>query len=239
MLLERAAELANGIKNYSLASELAKESTAFTTRANQLVGPVDDLLRLRKLAREFSESGVAIKFDLNSYQSVAEKAKELHAAFRSNPKSLLGSDESMRHQFLPGIRLLIQQYKSALEDGWRKKVDDQIEALPSDVLSALSTISKYQGQIQVIRNCDEAALRLRSALPADGQVASKISELNLAARQKEEAWKTLKGSELPDELLDFLKQAGAGGFSLAAFKPSIQQWLSERGLLSSFRIRSI
>src|SRR5260221_364228 len=59
-----------------------------------------------------------------------------------------------------------------------------------------------------------------------------------AAVAKDDAWRHLSGSGIPDEVIDFLRQAGTSGFSLAKLTPAIQAWLGERDLLGTFRIRS-
>ena len=239
MLLERAAQLAARAEQFRRASELAQEAQAFATRANQLESPVSELVQLRKLAAECAENGIVIPFDQTQGLGIAKRARDLLDAFNSNPKSLTEGDDSFRHQFLPGIRSVSQQLKAALEAGWQQRVDQKLEALPQDVLAALETVVSYRAQIQTIRRCDEIARQSRSMLPDGGKVASRLTVLTQTIKEKNQAWQSLKGSELPDEVIDFLKQAGTHGFSLADLTHSITKWLAERGLLGSFRIRSV
>ncbi len=239
MLLDRAIKLTIRAQEYELANELAMGAMAFSTRANQLEMPVSDLVQLRQLAAEFVDNGIGISFDNSIAQGVAKRAKELLDTFTADPKSLTEGDESFRLQFLPSIRSVSQQLKAALETGWQQRVDMELEALPQDVLAALETVSSYRANILTIRRCDEEAKRLRSTLPEIGAVASCLAVLAQTIKTKEQAWQALKGSELPDEVIDFLKLAGTHGFSLANLTFPITQWLSERGLLGSFRIRSV
>jgi hypothetical protein len=239
MLLDRAIQLATRAQEYKLTNELAREAQAFATRASQLEGPVNELHQLRQLALEFAINGIDIPFDKAATLGIVIRAKEILEAFTADPKSLTEGDESFRQQFLPGIRSVSQQLKVALETGWQQRVDKELEALPQDVLTALETVSSYRAQILMIRGCDEDAKRLRSMLPALGGVATRLAALAQTVTKKDLAWQSLKGSELPDEVIDFLKQAGTHGFSLADLTALITQWLSERGLLGSFRIRSV
>ena len=239
MLLDRAIQLTSRAREYKLASELANEAQAFTTRVGQLEVPINELVLLRQLAMEFADNGVEVPFDNSVALGVVRRAKELLNAFIDNPKSLTEGDESFRQQFLPGIRSVSQQLKVALGFGWQQRVDKELEALPQDVLTALETISDYRAQIQTIRRCDEEAGQLRSSLPALGDVASRLAALTKTVTTKELAWQSLKGSELHDEVIDFLKKAGTHGFSLADLTVSITQWLSDRALLGSFQIRSV
>ena len=239
MLLERASQLAIRIKQYHRANDLAREAEAFATRANQLAGPVENLRQLKVLAAEFAANDIDVPFDPVPGMGIAKRAQELLDAFTADPKSLTAGDESFRHQFLPGVRNLGQQLKTALEEGWRRRVDLELEPLPQDVLIALETIASYRDQIQAIRRCDEEARRSRLMLPEEGTIVNRLAALGKLIKVKEQAWQALKGSELPDEIIDFLKQAGTRGFPLASLTPSITHWLTDRGLLSSFRIRSV
>jgi hypothetical protein len=239
MLLERAAQLAIQVKQFNTTNELAQEAAAFATRVQQLAGPSDELLQLSKLAAEFAQNSITIPFDRALGLGVVQHAGKLLEAFTANPKSLTEGDEFFRHQFLPGIRKLSQTFRAALEEGWRQRVDRELDALPQDVLAALETVAKYRAQIQTIRRCDQEAKQSRLTLPLLGTVAARLAALAQIIKVKEQCWQELKGSELPDEVIDFLKQAGTQGFSLADLTESIKQWLSERGLLGSFRIRSV
>jgi len=239
MLLDRVAQIVVSAKRLRLANELAKEAEAFATRANQLEAPINRLIQLRKLVREFSEFGINVVFDVAVAQGVARRAGEILQAFSADPKSLTEGDESFRQEFIPGVNSVNQQLKVALEVGWHQRVDKEFEELPEDILAALETVSAYRHQIQTIRRCDGEAKLLRSVLPGMGEVSDKLILLERAIRTKEMAWNSLKGSQLSDEVVDFLRQAGAQGFPLENLTPTVTQWLSECGLLGCFRIRAI
>lgn len=52
------------------------------------------------------------------------------------------------------------------------------------------------------------------------------------------AWNSLNSTEVPEEVLDFLKQVvTSNGAPMNLLTPTVQQWLDARGIDSSFRIR--
>ena len=121
---------------------------------------------------------------------------------------------------------------------WQARVDGSFSPLPEPVLQAIATIPSYRGQVDAIRTKHLEVLRLRAELPLPNQVSATLERITAAVVAKDDAWRHLSGSGIPDEVIDFLRQAGTSGFSLAKLTPAIQAWLGERDLLGTFRIPS-
>lgn len=238
MLLERAKVLVRRTDEYRTKRALANEAERFATRARQLGAPTAKLAMLRALVREFLVAGVAVELPTESTEAIVFRAAELLKAFNADQKALLTSDEAFTRQFVPALDKLAQEYRNRLVVAWQARVDGSFSPLPESVLQAIATIPSYRGQVDAIRTKHLEVLRLRAELPVPNQVCATLERITAAVVAKDDAWRHLSGSGIPDEVIDFLRQAGTSGFSLAKLTPAIQAWLGERDLLGTFRIRS-
>ena len=239
MLLERAKGLVRRTEEYRTKRALGNEAERIATRAKQLATPTAKLIILRALAHELLAAGVAIELPKKSTEAIAFRAGELLNAFNADHKALLTSDETFTRQFVPALDKVAQDHRIRLVAAWEAWVDGTFSPLPEPVLQAVATIPSYRAQVDAIRAGHAEVLRVRGELPASGHVSATLERVKATAAANDDAWRHLSGNGIPDEVIDFLRQAGTSGFSLAKLTPAIQAWLGERGLLGTFHIRSL
>jgi hypothetical protein len=238
MLLDRVSKLTERARDYQLKKVLGTEAKRFETRAKQLVTPTAELVQVYALATEFKSAGLVVDLATSPADVIATQAAAFLAAFNADHKVLLDPDETFAHQFVPTLKKVVLDHRSRLLAAWNAFVDAQFTQLPESVLQAVATISSYRRQVELIRAHHQEAMRLRASMPSLETVASTIERVKKAAAGKDAAMGELLGGGIPDEVVEFLAQAGSTGFSLARLTPVIDEWLRERDLLGAFRIRS-
>jgi hypothetical protein len=238
MLLDRVSTLVERAREYQLKKELVTEAKRFETRAKQLAAPTAEWVQVYALAAEFKSAGLEVDLAASPADVVATQAAALLAAFDADHKVLLDPDETFAHQFLPTLKKVVSDHRNLLLTAWHNFVDAQFTQLPESVLQAVATISSYRRQVEVIRAHHQEVVRLRASLPPPETVASTIERVKKVAACKDAAMGELLGGGIPDEVVEFLVQAGSTGFSLARLTPGIDKWLREQRLLGAFRIRS-
>jgi hypothetical protein len=238
MLFDRVSALAERARDYQLKKELVTEAKRFETRAKQLAAPTAEWVQVYALAAEFRSEGLEVDLAASPADVVATQAAAFLAAFNADHKALLDPDEIFAHQFVPTLKKVVLDHRNLLLAAWHDFVDAQFTQLPESVLQAVATISSYRRQVELIQAHHQEVVRLRASLPSLETVASTIERVKKLAAGKNAAMGELLGGGIPDEVVEFLAQAGSTGFSLARLTPAIDEWLRERGLLGAFWIRS-
>jgi hypothetical protein len=238
MLLDRVSTLAERAREYQLKKELVTEAKRFETRAKQLAAPTAEWVQVYALAAKFKSAGLEVDLAASPADVVATQAAAFLAAFNADHKVLLDPEETFAHQFLPTLRKVLLDHRNRLLAAWQAFVDSQFTQVSESVLQAVATISSYRRQVELIRAHHLEVMRHRASLPPLDAVASTIERVKQAAVNKNAAMGELLGGGIPDEVVEFLTQAGSTGFSLARLTPVIDEWLREKELLGAFRIRS-
>jgi len=237
LLTERAATFVRNVEAYKKKRDLAGEAAKFTTRAKQLKGPTQRLVGLQALAIEMTRAGISVEPPVAALAAAARQASELQLQFENDKKAMAEPDGQFAHQFIPGLSKTAADYLRSIQYGWRRHTEALLIPLPSAVLQALETLPAYKTQVALIRAKHLEAENLVRDVPQPEDVESILRRLKKLLSENQQAWQELGGSGIPGDVLSFLRESGAAGFSLASLTPPILEWLKGRGLLSSFVVR--
>jgi hypothetical protein len=235
MLLDRADALSADLRSRSQIQAAASQAQAFKTRANQFAplaqGLEQGLAQLRAVASAgFEVATVAARPALRT------QAEELLARFRQDPSSLTTADSKVRFEFTQGVRKAIDEIAAAAQAGWSKAVAARSEAPSEQVLTALDAIAAYRPAVARLRKALDVLRGLQQQTPDPTDLVTRLAVVGAAEAEKNAALEMLQGSDLPAEVLSFLRKSGQGGAGLADYTAAVDAWLTQRGLRGAFRI---
>lgn len=235
MLLERATVLSDALRTRSELNAAAGHAQAFKSRADQFRPLAQDLEQALARLRGLASAGLGVAA-VAARPALREQAEDLLARFRTNPSSLTEADPTVRFEFTKGVRATIDEIEAAAQAGWSKAVAARSEAPSDDVLGALDTIAAYRPAVARLRKALEVLRGLQQQTPTPGDLAQRLAAADAAQEEKNAALEMLQGSDLPPEVLAFLRKSGQGGAGLDDYTDLVDEWLTERRLKTAFRI---
>jgi len=153
----------------------------------------------------------------------------------SKPGALGGKDSTPHFSALgksgiPAVQLI----ESTLLACWQTHVDERTGKHDIAVLADWEHVPDFRTLARSIRATQTKLLELRSSLPSHEDTFSRLQQLG---DDLKEAWKKLENA--PANIMKFLRQASrAEGAPLALLDDEVLEWLRERNLESSFKVRT-
>lgn len=238
MLLDRAAQLRADLRRHQELRAAGSQAQVFRSRASQFAPLARDLKAEVARSRGLRSSGIAVT-PPTARPQLRTRAEELLAKFRADPTALAQADETVRFEFVQGVRKAIEELRSQNQKAWEKTVAQRAEAPSEDVLRALETVPAYRTVVQRIRRALAGIAILQAEAPAADAIPAVLASVGAGVREKDAALGELRGSDLPQEVLTFLRKSGQGGAALSDYTETVERWLEERDLLNSFRIMPV
>jgi len=233
-LIEQADRLAVRLANFQTLKSLADEGRRFRTRAEQLSPPAAELLQLKAVERALREHGISTIFEHPAKSTLADRAAGLAKTFDENRKSVLATQPPLEHSFLKPLNALTTAFRAALEQSWRRHVEEVIRPMPEDLLAVLGAIRELAPQVAALRQQQSRGIAIAAALPEATAVLIALEGIRDVAAKKAESLEKLSGGGIPDEVLRFLRRSVTRQARLEELTTSIIDWLRARGLLRAF-----
>jgi hypothetical protein len=235
MLLDDAAALRAQLANHEALKEARKQSQVYRSRAQQFAPLAQGLSTARSDWEGLRDAGVRIDAP-EPKPGLRARASEILERFQADRSSLAAADDALRFQFVTAVRNAAEDFAACTSDAWGAHVADHADFPSDDVLSALAAIPSYAAPVQRIREAAADVRRLLERPPAVAQVATALAQLEAAGKKKDQALAAMQGDDLPAEVLAFLRKTGQGGAALSEFTDAVRKWLTDRNLMSAFRI---
>jgi hypothetical protein len=236
MLIARFDQMTQEIAKLRELKQQESNARTFSTRAEQLQTPSDQLDRRARIAQEFQRRGIAIPLDKGQSVAFATFTKQLRLitdAYREDPQSIVTATEEQRYAFWEPLKTLPNQARDAILQGWSEYVDSMLPVQQSELLQTLEQLPGFRTHVAQIRQLNGEAGRLRGRLP---QSADEIDRIATIAAELKRAWAQLPTEGIPGDVRDFLSAAVAGNAQVAQLTGAVMEWLRKNNLVDSVRI---
>jgi hypothetical protein len=235
-LVRRASELQDGLRDLKSRRKAAERDAWFRDRAldlrnarEGLEGPLGYLAAVDELRPPVPRDGSLTE----KLAAAREASKELLEAATNDPGAVASGTlvQKVRQRLLASS----SSASAVASMHWRQMSGELTPAVKGEVLYVLEQIPAYRGTVG----------RMRDLYRESSQLAAKTwpTRLELARliqmkSEADAAWEGLAGGEgIPADMMSFLVACAHGGAELDALTPSIREWIANRRLADSFRVR--
>ena len=233
MIQQRAEALVALIERQSTLSEHVRQLEGFHGQRQEIDRTVGRIRPLVQAWRLFRERSIG---DWSSDPQAAvlmQQIAQLRERYIGDRASILGPN---RLASVRGVYALADALEQRLLAAWQRHAGARVPGVNNDVLNVLSRIPALKSSVDAVwlglRELDALLQRLPANTAEIEAFETKVSDV----RRK---WDAFDSRQLPQEVLQFLKDAGGAGAPLESFTDTVQQWLREHRLTASFRIRSL
>lgn len=189
----------------------------------------------------FFARGLVTKAALPEARAARHQVQALSAAFAESPATIVGP------QRMNGLRSAVARVTAALNDqvleAWTEFATGRIPNVNDEVLTVLARIPSLQHQVARVRDGRRSLLASASIPPAgatDAEITAAIDDFERRAASVTAAWELFDTEPLSAEVLQFLRLAGGpAGAPIGSLTRSVQNWLQENDLTSSFAVRAV
>jgi hypothetical protein len=203
------------------------EAQAFRERAGELLGirtqiasELAKVLVLKKKSVTIGKApAVAVTLGL---------LEECKSQLKTNPTES-GKDFGRLKRSVEKVR---KDLVSATESGL-ESVNRDLPSIEESFLKLVELIPGYLGRVARIREERDRLHRGTNLKSMSAQELEEFLDRRDALRQLADQ---LNPTEFPKDVLEFFKAARRGGAPLGTLTPSVQEWLSQRDLLSRVRV---
>lgn len=240
-ILQRSAALAEKVRELVQAREQAARAIHFAKRAEELAGPAEELRDCAALKRLLAAQRIPTpgvnSLPLPWWSEMLSGLKDRYAKDQSAILSPVPNGEDVRAKFLLPLKQLPAKVREILKSAWMEWVQAKIPAIKDDLLTVLEGIPALRSSVQKISETKRRALEKASELP---RTQADIDQVLSLASQIEQAWRSLTGDGIPDEVIEFIRVAGQpGGAPVNALSPLVLDWFRQHAIDQSLRVRVI
>ncbi len=234
MLANEAEELKTFVARYRAASSEKSQLQVSRQRSEQLRGLCDRVGTVRRGAELLKSH----RLHFETVRPLAENTLHIISKLKdmaATPGTLGGKESTPQFSALgkSGV-LALQQIEGTLLVCWQDHVDERTGKHDIAVLADWEHVPDFRSVARSIRVTETKLLELRSSLPSHEDTFSRLQQLG---EELKEAWKKLEN--VPANIMKFLRQAsGAEGAPLALLDDEVLEWIRERKLESSFKVRT-
>lgn len=233
-LLERAADLRQGVDELEQLRGMAEQAQAFASRADMLTTPAEELEVMSFLAQMFGKRGAIVHVDRDRCSGLRALVKRMAEAYAEKPESILVSDGQLRFGFWDTLEQLPKQVRGELLAAWAAFVEEKLPLRQDGLLQTLRRLPGAAGQVEQVELLWKRAEALKGRIPTEETDFEKPRRL---AEEIQTAMDTLTGGSLPEEVQLFIQAAtSAGGATLDLFSPAVRDWLARTENLASVRV---
>jgi hypothetical protein len=236
-ILESMRHLEERLDTFKTLASAANQSKAYRTRAAQLL-PISSLLsRLDTTSDAMRSAGLQVpEARLFFSDKLAGRVMHLRKAFENAPDSILTSEANVEQTFLTPIRDGLANWEKALKACWQDCVMARLGDLPQDLVDVLRSVPQFSAGIKELREIQSLGVEISTSLPADAAIAAStlLHSVDDLASKKERLIKELQG--VPSEVVAFIAGCASGRGKLTDLTPGIHAWITDNGLLQSFRV---
>lgn len=236
MLTDNANQTKDQIEDLRRLREIARQAQAFASRADQLGAPIAPLRMFVNLLAEFQKRNVPVDLGdtVSQARSLRLRVNTLRQTFQQDPPSILDAAPELRYAFWEPLAELPQRIREKLNRAWERYVDATLPPTQEDLLSTLEAVPGFQPRVATIRQLYRSGQTCRARLPRS---SADFGEVERIAADLTRAWRELAGDGIPEEVLAFLRVACAGpGARIDQLTQQVRDWLDHYQLTSLARI---
>ena len=235
MLLDRAGELDNRIEQFQKVKTAARDAQPFDTRARQLSKTADRIRNLQNALAALHDEGIPLQYRPANAPSLAEKASQLRILLAEDPTAIHDPPFDLRHEFIDRLNAIAQVGQETANSAWREHVLKHANLEAEGTLKVLATLPQLKAGVDRIRRNRDELVRLSEALPDNLKASLELVDVLVGKLWK--SWEELDADDIPEEVISFIRLSAEEGAPLSALKENVVEWLTDRGLTASFRVR--
>jgi len=230
-LVERCTDVQGQIRRYEKLRKAQGEAEAYATRLKMLKDRSDVLRPLMATRRALLGKAVAHEVPAEPATRAAALLAKVRTDYVRDPGTIVASHALGNAPRI--LQALSDRLRTMLESAWHGYVDSRHVEVSEHLLGILDQIPGLQASISEIRASQGRITRLRGTLPSD---AAAVDALDAAVAQLRVLWQKLAGDGVPDQVMQFIRAAAAGGASLEMLTDEVEAWLTVRGVRSAFNV---
>lgn len=235
MLLDQAVQLKARLATHLDLKAAGKQEQVFRTRAGQLAPIADALSQKHRDWLALRAAGLVSK-PVAAKPQLRSVAKDLLERFKVDRAVLAEADDKIRFQLVAGVKSAADEFEADAREAWEAHMTARADFPNETILTALDAISTYRAAVKRIREASAEFERLRAQTPSAADLSSVLARVEAVRASKDEALAAMQGTDLPADVLAFLRKTGQGGAALSDLTPGVRAWLESRNLLDAFRI---
>lgn len=229
-MIEEVENLIQLIDHKSQLQKNVSHRAGFRTRLEELQKQFEDLDKRAAIVKAFTERKFSRPDVYDKAQAVLTQVNMTVENFRETPDSIISSNNVVLKSSLKGLNAALEQY---ISDSWRLYTERGRQT-NQQVLDGLRTIPIFTEIVDKVKILNIQIENLRKELPLSEASFNRFDRLVLEA---EAAWEQIGSTNLPEEVEAFLRSAGSReGAPLNLLTTKVVEWLTEKGIGSSFRI---
>lgn len=228
---QRLTELAQ--HSVGLKSRL-EQANLFTKRQEQIKEAVDRLQPAVIALRVMRDRNLINLESIQQTENFLAALQQINSQFCTQPTWILETKNFNPKPFLAQADSLAKYLEQNLGRAWATYRDQRMPGSNSEMLSVLGKIAALKPTVQNIQSLTDEIKKVAYPRTADEfeQIETKLAKLS-------EAWNSLKSDDMPDAVQRFLRVAATEGAPITLLTEEVKEWLIQRGLIDSFRVRSI
>lgn len=228
-----ACKIRNRLELAKSARDNIEEVTLLTARRDELTPlavRIQNTMQRKKLL-----SQAHISTDQVEATGLRQTVTKIFGAFTQNPVAGTLTQGPHWNHLLNGLK----QHQVILDttqlSAWQAHCDTQFDGLsPTQVKLTLADIPENQLSLAEYRTLYDELHALRRVLPTTEQDLTRVSELSRLLH----AIHFIENDDLPGDVSQFIAATKTpNGASLELLTPNVIEWLSNKSLLSNYRIR--
>ena len=158
---------------------------------------------------------------------------DVRAKFQTVPESIIGDRSLSLNGLSQSVNVLAGELETEVKRAWVQYTAAKTPTTNHEVLDVLA--SAFPKPVARIRLLSEQLERDRVTLPVN---ALHVENFNRKAAVLQSAWEALGGEQVPEAVLQFLKNAASPqGAPLQLFTDEVRAWLVAHDILKSFKVR--
>ena len=232
-LIKTTNDFIKNLKNLDNLRDQAVNFKAFETRRDQLKEPVEHLLILLDIFEVLMNHSLQVDLDSEELKNLKGQLINIHNSYKENPENLIAENKAASYKFWTPLKKLPERISEKLSEEWKAYIKKKRSVVNEDILDVFYKMPGFKKQVQTIRKIFEEMDRLCASLPNNEAVFGRIEKLS---NNLVKSWKDLKGDEIPNDVLEFIKQATSEGVALTNLTPNISKWLTKQDLKGIFQI---
>lgn len=231
MIATRIEQINKQVEELNNIKELSTKTTKFLQRNDELKAISIELKRVLDIVLLFRNVGLQIDIE-ERFNSFINSFNEMKLNWENDKNSLLAQNTFTTRN---NISSIYNQTYQDLYNKWQNFIDDKKTNVNFEQLNILVKIPELETKVLELRKCLEKISILKESFPSkedDFELVISISN------EMSEIWGQLSSENIPDEVLNFLKQAGSQeGIKLSEINSRIIFWLTEHNLTQLCQVR--
>ena len=231
MLIDDCQQLSTLAKSVTDLRSNVAELKNFKTRQTEIEQIVRELKPLVEALQAFKEKGIYGFTLLQEVENFLAQVIDVEKQFKNEHKWLLGAKKIKPLE--DKSKSLREAIEKQLRQQWITYRSNHLPTISNDFLSILAKIPTFSKTVAAVQSLS-SQIRVID-YPKDRDQFQKVEE---ALTKLITEWSRLNSDEVPTEVLTFLREAATiNGAPMNLLTPTVQNWLDDKGIDSSFRIR--